>query len=1013
MKLFNFNCFDFYMLTNLKKNTHSSYCAFVIVVVCQVAGLISPLCAQITPADSGVNGLAKKLIVLEGHVLDATGEALPGVVVRVVGHQIGAETDLTGDFKLKIPADQALKLHVTYATYEEQIIDLQPNQTRVVIKLTPEVTLGTEIVVSASRVHERSLESPVSIERIDALAIRETPALNAYDALAQTKGVDIIASSLTFKTINARGFNGPGNTRFIQRIDGMDTQVPGLNMSLGSLNGSSDLDIANIELIPGAASALYGPNALNGLLNIQTKSPFDYPGLSVSMRAAANNFENGQAKPFGEMNLRYAGVLKNKRLGYKLNAGYLRGTDWPAQDPTDIANYTGTVNLRGTPPGIGNPGYDGLNIYGDEVSAIFDSTIFTQAQRNLIRSTTGRNVEPVRIARSGYRERDLVNYDLYTVKGDASVHYKLTEHAEVSVMGRVSRGRSVWMADNRIMLDGFTTYNAKAELKGKNYFLRAYTMGNDAGSAYDSRFAAMNLNKLTKSDTSWFGQYQAIYFGLYNQFAPIVGEPLLPAFSDSAARAFANQDNTRLIPKLEALANALPAELRADILRFSDILRGGARLEPGTPKFDSLLAVIKNNRDFNRGARFTDRSQFYHVEGQYDFSDHFKPVEIIAGGSYRSFVINSEGRVFSDTLGPIHVPEYGGYVQLTKRFFDKRLRISASGRIDKTARFDAQLSPRLATVLSLGQYRQHNFRASVQSAFKMPDLRHRYINFNVGTFQIIGGFEDTYRAYGLLYRDAEGQLRNNAYTLESVERMAALRDSTGVLVPYRLKAIQPEYVRTFEVGYKGLLSRKLMLDLAWYVSRYTNFIGMVAFAGPRIHDANSVNVPVTVNDVVYRDGAGNEQFQRYRHYANAENPITTQGFAASVQYLLNSKWTLLTNYTYSDILAQEASGFQAEFNTPRHKTNVTLTARDLIGKFGLALNYRWNESYLFQYSFANGIIPENHCLDAQVSWHLAKYNSIVKVGGTNLLGVNRVQVVGGPVIGPMLYVQVTYDSFLN
>jgi outer membrane receptor protein involved in Fe transport len=946
-------------------------------------------------------------------VLDATGEALPGVVVRIVGYPIGAETDLAGDFKLKIPADEALKLQVTYATYEEQIIELQPNQTRVVVKLTPEVTLGDEIVVSASRVHERALESPVSIERIDALAIRETPALNAYDALAQAKGVDIIASSLTFKTINTRGFNGPGNSRFIQRIDGMDTQVPGLNMSLGSLNGSSDLDIADMELIPGAASALYGPNALNGLLNIQTKSPFDYPGLSVSLRAAANNFENGQPKPFGEMNLRYAGVTPNKRWGYKLTAGYLRGTDWPAQDPTDIANYAGTVNLRDTPAGPGNPGYDGLNIYGDEVSAIFDSTIFTQAQRAIIRSATGRSVEPVRIARSGYRERDLINYELYTAKGDASIHYKLTDKAEVSVMGRMSRGRSVWMADNRIVLDGFTTYNAKAELKGKNYFLRAYTMGNDGGDAYDSRFAAMNLNKRTKSDTAWFGQYQAVYFGLYNQFAPVVGEPLLPAFSDSVARAFANQDNTRLIPKLQTLANALPAELRADILRFSDILKGGARLEPGTPRFDSLLAVIKNDRDFNRGARLTDRSQFYHLEGQYDFSDHFKPVEIIAGGSYRSFVINSEGRVFSDTLGPIHVPEYGAYAQLTKRFFDKRLRVSASGRIDKTARFDEQLSPRIATVLSLGQYRQHNFRASIQSAFKMPDLRHRYVNFNVGTFQIIGSFEDTYRAYGLVYRDAEGQLRNNAYTLESVERMAALRDSTAQLAPYFIKPIQPEYVRTFEVGYKGLLSRKLMLDVAWYVSRYTNFIGMVAFAGPRKQDAHTTTVPLTVSEVVYRDGVGNEQFQRFRHYANSENPITTQGFAAGLQYLLNAKWTVLANYTYSDILAQEASGFQTEFNTPRHKTNLTLTGRDLVGKLGLALNYRWNDSYLFEYSFANGIIPENHCLDAQVSWHLARYKSIVKVGGTNLLGVNRVQVFGGPVIGPMVYVQVTYDGFLN
>ena len=87
--------------------------------------------------------------------------------------------------------------------------------------------MATEVVVAASRVPERILESPVSVERVNAAAVRNSPASSYYDVIGNLKGVDMTTSSLTFKTPSTRGFNGSGNVRFNQIVDGMDNQAPG------------------------------------------------------------------------------------------------------------------------------------------------------------------------------------------------------------------------------------------------------------------------------------------------------------------------------------------------------------------------------------------------------------------------------------------------------------------------------------------------------------------------------------------------------------------------------------------------------------------------------------------------------------------------------------------------------------------------------------------------------------------------------------------------------------------
>src|SRR5690606_2973342 len=212
-----------------------------------------------------------------------TNEPLPDATILIVGKTIGTTTDINGNFELNSPEDYPIKISVTYIGYSSQEIVVMDNRPiQVILQIQSEELDG--IVVSASRVEESILESPVSIEKMGIMDIRRTPSANFYDGLQNLKGLDLVTSGLTYKEINTRGFNDTGNARFLQLVDGVDNQTPGLTFAVGNLFGSSDLDMESVELIPGSASALYGPVAFNGVLLMRTKDPFKYQGLSISTR---------------------------------------------------------------------------------------------------------------------------------------------------------------------------------------------------------------------------------------------------------------------------------------------------------------------------------------------------------------------------------------------------------------------------------------------------------------------------------------------------------------------------------------------------------------------------------------------------------------------------------------------------------------------------------------------------------------------------------------------------------
>ncbi|HEY8934952.1 MAG TPA: carboxypeptidase-like regulatory domain-containing protein, partial [Cyclobacteriaceae bacterium] len=198
---------------------------------------------------------------VQGTIVDVeTNEPLPGVSVSIKGTVLGTTSDSNGKFVIA-PKTYPATLTFSLVGFRAQEVEVpEASSEELPIELTAGAILGQEIVVTASRVEESILKSPVAIEKLDTRAIKETPAPSFYDALENVKGVQMTTSSLTFKVPNTRGFNIPNNFRFMQLVDGIDIQAATLGVPLGNAIGPTELDIESVEILPGAASALYGMN---------------------------------------------------------------------------------------------------------------------------------------------------------------------------------------------------------------------------------------------------------------------------------------------------------------------------------------------------------------------------------------------------------------------------------------------------------------------------------------------------------------------------------------------------------------------------------------------------------------------------------------------------------------------------------------------------------------------------------------------------------------------------------
>ncbi|UYQ95222.1 TonB-dependent receptor [Chitinophaga horti] len=917
---------------------------------------------------------------IKGVVTDkTTGQPMPGVTVSVKGAATGAVTGTTGAFQ--ITTSRSFPLTLVFSSVGYKTEELAVNSAADInFSLTSTEILGQEVVVSASRVSQNILESPVSIERLSTKAIRESPSMSFYDGLTKIKGVESSQQSFTFNSLTTRGFNSNGNTRFNQFIDGMDNQAPGLNFAVGNVVGINELDVESVELLPGASSALYGAGGTNGTLLMNSKSPFDYQGLSLQLKGGINHVNDKQA-PVGfipDLSARYAKAFG--KFAFKVNVSYLQADDWRASDSSNIDR----LNLVGKPgtSHAADPNYDGINSYGDEINANMRSVAQnvlgqataqyvanyqaqtgmqpTQAQINTFLATN-QTTQPFyagtqaglipnqTVSRTGYRESDVVDYSVKSLRVNAAAHYRFTPDLELILQGNWGKGTSVYTGSDRYSLRNFTLGQYKAELRGKNFFVRGYTTQENSGDAYNATALATFLNESWKPSTTWFPQYVGNFVGARSQ-----------GLTEEQAHAFArNAANT-------------------------------GRFAPGSDAFnrakDSLTKRYIGFGADRGGAKFNDQTNLWHYEGMYNFSELVKVFDLQVGANFRKYALSSDGTIFDDKDRDIDINEYGGFIQVGKKLAKDRIKLTGSVRYDKNENFEGRFTPRISGVFTVAP--ENNIRLSFQTGFRNPTTQNQYIDLLVrANTYLIGGLPELLTKYDLY--------NNKGYTQNSVRKFGQTGNPAD-LQQYTFGEFKPESVKAYEIGYRGLINKKLLIDAYYYYNSYENFVSTLVLL--QTPDGTPA-------------GLATGNYKAISTVVNNPGEVTTQGAALGLDYV-EKTWTFSTNASYNTI-SKEPEGLYSDFNTPKWRFNVGVANSNVYKNIGFNVNYRWQDAYYWTSTFAYGPVPAFGTIDAQINYKIPQAKAIIKIGASNLLNHYYITSFGNPSIGGVYYASITFDGLFR
>ncbi|MGB7394292.1 MAG: TonB-dependent receptor, partial [Pricia sp.] len=629
--------------------------------------------------------------------------------------------------------------------------------------------------------------------------------------------------------------------------------------------------------------------------------------------------------------------------------------------------------------------YDGLNVYGDEVSTVLNFDDLAGLPSGTLGSAE--------VSRTGYDEVDLTDYDAESVKFDGAVHYRpFADDLEMVYQARVGRGNTIYQGANRYYIQDFIMQQHKLEIRNDNFFIRGYLTAENSGNSYDMRFAAINVNRQWKRDApnpndpsepSWFGDYAQTFIGAK------LGIGTGVQLDDETAHALARQ--------------------AAD----------SGRLIPGTPGFENAFNRVVSDGDLATGARFIDNTKLRHINGNYNFSHLTKEfAEIQVGGSFREYVLNSGGTIFTDIDAPIVYGEYGAYAQLQKKLLDERLKFTGSVRYDKNEFFDGFFSPRASLLYTFGEKRNHNFRVSAQQGFRNPTTQDLFIGLNAGRAILVGSAPTNLDRYvspafpisqggqaisGQTTATLTGrEAYENAFSASSVQNGAPTAVNTSL--------IQPEQVTAYEAGYRAQVG-KVAIDFSGYYNTIEDYITASNVVVPFYGDSGLTEVVPGTQTPLALAALGNGDFQAFQTYTNSAAELNSYGATLGVDAKVFGNFDLGASYTYAELDFDRESNpdLLIGFNTPTHKVKASFGNTELFKNFGFNVNYRWSDAFLWESTFQIGDIQAYTVLDAQINYAVPSIKSSFKLGGSNLLGEEYFSAVGTGAVGSIYYLSWTIN----
>ena len=299
----------------------------------------------------------------------------------------------------------------------------------------------------------------------------------------------------------------------------------------------------------------------------------------------------------------------------------------------------------------------------------------------------------------------------------------------------------------------------------------------------------------------------------------------------------------------------------------------------------------------------------------------------------------------------------------------------------------------------------NSFRVAFSQGFRYPSIFEAYSNINSGGVKRIGGlpvmssgvYENAWLASSMTtFQSAVLKDINQS----GLTKTQAIAKEKFLLVKNSYSYLKPEKINSFEFGFRSSqLQDQLMMDIDFYFNQYQHFIAQINVNVPKTNITDSI--PYALNDKT--------QYNQFRIWTNSASIVYNYGMSAGVNYTIKKIGKLGINVTYSQLQkTTNDDALEDGFNTPNWIFNTSISNNKIFHNTGASISYKWQSAYATQTFLVNGTTPDYGSLDASIMQYIPHYKCTLKLGATNILNKYYYSYLGGPSIGGMYYLSITY-----
>ena len=377
---------------------------------------------------------------ISGSVNDADNMVgIPGVNVIIDGTNLGTVTDFDGNFSLNTSQDLPLTIVISYVGYSSERVEVTSANQDINVMLSAGQNLE-EVVISASRRTQKSLDAPASISIINSREIAVSPATGEpFKLLENTPGIYLQQQGAN--TMNLEGRSGSSNfsSELVLLKDNRLLTTPQSGTVFSSQLGISNLDLERVEVVRGPAGAVYGTGAVSGVVHFITKSPIDSPGQTISIWGGEMNTLGSE--------IRLAKSNEDKTFGYKFNFRANTGDDFDF--PSNAEEF---FNARG------------YEVYDYVYEPIIRDQVVTSDQGKIL-------LGPEDIDPDGDGNLFRNTYDNYSF--DTAFEWRPNDVTSYRLEGGVSEGGNLVFQNLGVVQNQGNKYYAQGSVRSGDLFLQA------------------------------------------------------------------------------------------------------------------------------------------------------------------------------------------------------------------------------------------------------------------------------------------------------------------------------------------------------------------------------------------------------------------------------------------------------------------------------------------------------------------------------------------------------------